>query len=164
MNHLLGDRGNHLPGNCREKTDRGSKPILLPLAQSDTQGMWLQNKCRSVDFLRNKTPDLWPIKSASLAAICKWKQTLTERLLKRHQGSYNQVSELLTVFGSLPKAQMALAIEHGLWKNLASRPALFKLRFRSKRKPGQWIRAGLQWVRVQCCAYGSDLQSTWDLS
>lgn len=87
MNHLLENNG-----SCRVKIHRGSMPTLLPLAQREVQGMWLQHKRLSVDVLRNKTPDQWPIKSASLATIYKWKQTLSERLLKRHQGSCTQVS------------------------------------------------------------------------
>lgn len=86
MNHMPGDNS-----SCREKIHRGSTPTLLPLAQSEAQGLWLQRKRLSVDALRIKTPGVWPIKSASLAAICKWKQTLMERLLKRQQGSSTQV-------------------------------------------------------------------------
>ena len=72
-------------------THRCSVPILLPPPMDGLRPRLLQKRL-SIDMLRTcRTPDLkWP----SLVTICKWKQTLTERLLKRHRSSvsYLQVS------------------------------------------------------------------------
>lgn len=118
MNHLLGSNS-----SCREKIHRGSTPTLLPQAQGELQGLWLQQKRLSVDVLRNKSPDLWHTKSASLLAICKWKQTLTEKLLKRHHGSCTQVrmslleENLINTYLKLYRGFMneILDMLHGVW-------------------------------------------------
>lgn len=74
-----------------DNTHRCSVPILLPPPMDGLRPRPLQKRL-SIDMLRTcRTPDLkWP----SLVTICKWKQTLTERLLKRHRSSvsYLQVS------------------------------------------------------------------------
>ncbi|KAL6472957.1 hypothetical protein MHYP_G00191450 [Metynnis hypsauchen] len=101
-------------GSYKDRFHRGSAPNLLPPPRCESLGLRPLRKRLSIDVLRNKAPELGPIKWPSLVTICKWKQNLTERLLKRRHGSYDQ--KLLAPPGPLPKAHSALAFERGSWK------------------------------------------------
>lgn len=78
-------------------THGGSVPNLLP-SPCGMEGLRprLLHKHLSMDVLRGHTADHGILKWPSLLTICKWKQNLTERLLKRHRSSvsYCQVSSL----------------------------------------------------------------------
>lgn len=74
----------------------GSVPNLLSPPHS--KGLGTLQKRLSMDVLRGWAPDLGslstglnlnlsPVKWPSLVTVCKWKQTLTEKLKKRHCGS-----------------------------------------------------------------------------
>lgn len=68
----------------------GSVPNLLSPPRSDGQGTL--KKRLSMDVMRGWAPDrgnlsLSPGKWPSLVTVCKWKQTLTEKLKKRHFGT-----------------------------------------------------------------------------
>lgn len=83
----------------------GSVPNLL--SPPRTEGLGTLKKRLSMDILRGWAPDLGslsmglnlnlsPVKWPSLVTICKWKQTLTEKLKKKHRGTEDksQVREL----------------------------------------------------------------------
>ncbi len=80
-------------GLFREKFHRGSAPNLL--APPRVESLRPLHKRLSMEAMKSKAPDLGPIKWPSLVTICKWKQSLTERLLKRHRRSCSQVSSSL---------------------------------------------------------------------
>ncbi len=80
-------------GLFREKFHRGSAPNLL--APPQVESLRPLHKRLSMEAMKSKAPDLGPIKWPSLVTICKWKQSLTERLLKRHRRSCSQVSSSL---------------------------------------------------------------------
>ncbi|KAG1970545.1 disks large [Pimephales promelas] len=77
-------------GLFREKFHRGSAPNLL--APPRVESFRPLRKRLSMEGLKSKAPDLGPIKWPSLVTICKWKQSLAERLLKRHRRSCSQAS------------------------------------------------------------------------
>ena len=77
-------------GTLRDKFHRGSAPNLLALPQED--GPRPLRKRLSMEVLKGRTPDLDPMNWPSLLTICKWKQSLTERLLKRQRSSFHKVS------------------------------------------------------------------------
>ncbi|XP_016416886.1 disks large homolog 2-like isoform X6 [Sinocyclocheilus rhinocerous] len=77
-------------GLFQEKFHRGSAPNLL--APPRVESLRPLHKRLSMEALKSKAPDLGPIKWPSLVTICKWKQSLTERLLKRHRRSCSQAS------------------------------------------------------------------------
>lgn len=79
-------------GTNSDKFHRGSAPTLLLPPRYDGLGPRPMRKRLSVDVLRNRTPELGPMKWPSLVTICKWKKNLTERLLKRRHGNWAQVS------------------------------------------------------------------------
>lgn len=83
-------------GLFREKFHRGSAPNLL--APPRVESLRPLHKRLSMEALKSKAPDLGPLKWPSLVTICKWKQNLTERLLKRHRRSCSQVSSYLFSF------------------------------------------------------------------
>lgn len=77
----------------------GSVPNLLPPPRSE--GLGTLKKRLSMDILRGWAPDLGslsmglnlnlsPVKWPSLVTVCKWKQTLTEKLKKRHCGTEDE--------------------------------------------------------------------------
>ncbi len=83
----------------------GSVPNLL--SPPCPEGLGTLKKRLSMDILRGWAPDLGslsmglnlnlsPVKWPSLVTVCKWKQTLTEKLKKRHCGTEDesQVREL----------------------------------------------------------------------
>lgn len=74
----------------------GSVPNLLSPPRSE--GLGTLKKRLSMEVLRGWAPDLGslgmglnlnlsPVKWPSLVTVCKWKQTLTEKLKKRHSGA-----------------------------------------------------------------------------
>lgn len=73
----------------REKFHRGSAPNLLAPPRED--GPRPLRKRLSMEVLRGRTAELDPMKWPSLVTICKWKQALTERLLKRQRSSFSKV-------------------------------------------------------------------------
>ncbi|KAI4887798.1 hypothetical protein NFI96_005194, partial [Prochilodus magdalenae] len=77
-------------GSYRDKFHRGSAPNLLPPPRCESLGLRPMRKRLSMEVLRNRAPELGPIKWPSLVTVCKWKQNLTERLLKRRHGSCDQ--------------------------------------------------------------------------
>lgn len=81
----------------------GSAPNLLYIPNSEGQGSL--KKRLSMDVLRGWAPDLGslsmglnlnlsPVRWPSLVTVCKWKQTLTEKLKKRHSGTEDEVRSL----------------------------------------------------------------------
>lgn len=77
----------------------GSVPSLL--SPPCSEGLGTLKKRLSMDILRGWAPDLGslsmglnlnfsPVKWPSLVTVCKWKQTLTEKLKKRHCGSNDE--------------------------------------------------------------------------
>ncbi|CAB1448984.1 unnamed protein product [Pleuronectes platessa] len=77
----------------------GSVPNLLPPPRSE--GLGTLKKRLSMDTLRGWAPDLGslsmglnlnlnPVKWPSLVTVCKWKQTLTGKLKKRHYGTEDE--------------------------------------------------------------------------
>uniref|UniRef100_A0A8C7J183 Discs, large homolog 2 (Drosophila) n=1 Tax=Oncorhynchus kisutch TaxID=8019 RepID=A0A8C7J183_ONCKI len=77
--------------SLRDNTHGGSVPNLL---HPPMDGLLppLLHKRLSIDMLRSCRTQLLNIKGPSLVTIRKWKQTLTERLLKRQRGSSGSVS------------------------------------------------------------------------
>lgn len=86
----------------------GSVPNLLSPPRSE--GLGTLKKRLSMDILRSWAPDLGslsmglnlnlaPVKWPSLVTVCKWKQTLMEKLKKRHCGNIDksQVRKLTLV-------------------------------------------------------------------
>lgn len=74
----------------------GSVPNLLPRPCSE--GLGTLKKRLSMEVLRGWAPDLGslsmglnlnlsPVKWPSLVTVCKWKQTLSEKLKKKHFGT-----------------------------------------------------------------------------
>lgn len=77
----------------------GSVPNLLPPPRPEAPGAL--KKRLSMDVLRGWAPDLGslsmglnmnlsPVKWPSLVTVCKWKQTLSEKLTKRHCGTEDE--------------------------------------------------------------------------
>lgn len=76
-------------GTLREKFHRGSAPNLLAPPRED--GPRPLRKRLSMEVLKGRTAELDPTKWPSLVTMCKWKQSLTERLLKRQRSSFSKV-------------------------------------------------------------------------
>ncbi|KAL4608710.1 hypothetical protein GN956_G24600 [Arapaima gigas] len=76
-----------------DRLHRGSMPNLLPPPRSDS--LWPRHlrKRLSADLPRTHALNSSPIRWPSLVTMCKWKQSLTERLLKRHRGSLSCFQE-----------------------------------------------------------------------
>lgn len=81
--------------SLRSTLHGGSVPNLLSPPHSEALGTL--KKRLSMEVLRGWAPDLGslsmglnlnlsPVKWPSLVTVCKWKQTLTEKLKKRHNG------------------------------------------------------------------------------
>lgn len=77
----------------------GSVPNLLSPPRSE--GLGTLKKRLSMDILRSWAPDLGslsmglnlnlaPVKWPSLVTVCKWKQTVAEKLKKRHCGNVDK--------------------------------------------------------------------------
>ncbi|TRY98744.1 hypothetical protein DNTS_007687 [Danionella cerebrum] len=83
MSYMLANNG-----LLREKFHRGSAPNLL--APPQVESLRPLHKRLSMEALKSKAPDLGLLKWPSLITICRWKQNLTERILKRHRRSCTQ--------------------------------------------------------------------------